>query len=79
MSRSGRESKHSQATSELAPEELAELMAQSEKVEAAVQASARDALVLHKRLGHAIVVWENEQVVWIPPEEIEIPQEPSGE
>ena len=76
MSQSGSESSSNQATSEPEPEQLAELIAQSEKVEAAVQNAVRDALIVHKRLGQAIVVWENDQVLWIPPEEIEIPEEP---
>ena len=79
MTQSGRESENNQATCDLAPEELAELIAESRKVEAAVQAAVRDALLRHKRLGQPIVVWENGRVVWIPPEEIEIPEEPSGE
>ena len=29
----------------------------------------------HKRLGNPIVVWRDGKVVWIPPEEIQIPDE----
>jgi len=46
-------------------------------VEAAVQAAIRDALIEHKGAGNPIAVWENNQVVWIQPEEIEIPEEPT--
>lgn len=39
----------------------------------AVQNSVRDALIKHKALGVAIAVWQDGQVVLIPPEQIEIP------
>ena len=55
----------------------AQILAEAEQVEAAVQAAVRDALIQHKRAGNPIAVWENNQVVWIPPEQIEIPDEPS--
>lgn len=58
--------------------EVAELLAEAEKVEAAVQAAVREALLHHKRAGNPIAVWENNQVVWIPPEEIEIPEGPAA-
>jgi len=51
------------------------ILVQAEKIEAAVQAAVRDALIQHKRAGNPIVVWENNQVVWIPAEQIEIPDE----
>jgi hypothetical protein len=59
----------------------AESLALAKKVEAAVQAAVRDALAAHKRAGNPIAVWENGQVVWIPPDEIvvfdlEAPEEP---
>ena len=56
--------------------QAARILAEAQKVEAAVQAAVRDALIQHKRAGNPIAVWENNQVVWIQPEEIEIPEEP---
>ncbi len=55
--------------------DVAQILAEAEKVEAAVQAAVRDALLQHKRAGNPIAVWENNQVVWIPAEQIEIPDE----
>ena len=55
----------------------ARTLAQAKKVEAAVQAAVRDALKMHKQAGNPIAVWENGRVVWIEPEQIEIPDEPS--
>jgi hypothetical protein len=45
------------------------------RVEAALQSAVRDALIQHKRAGNPIAVWEDERVVWIPAEEIEIPDD----
>jgi hypothetical protein len=42
------------------------------EIDEALEQAAREAYLLHKRLGRPIIVWENEQVVEIPPEEIEI-------
>ena len=58
----------------MAPEVTATL-AEAEKVEAAVQAAVREALAAHKRAGNPIAVWENGQVIWIPPDQIEIFEE----
>jgi hypothetical protein len=79
MHQSGHELPNSQATADLSPDEFAQFMAESETIEAAVQAGVRDSLIVHKRLGHPIVVWEDGQVVWIPAEDIEIPEEEPGE
>jgi hypothetical protein len=37
-----------------------------------------DALRTHKLLGHPIVVWRDGKVVWVPPDEIELPEELNG-
>ncbi len=58
--------------------EVAHILAEAEKVEAAVQAAVRDALIQHKQAGNPIAVWENNRVVWIEPEQIEIPEEPAA-
>jgi hypothetical protein len=46
--------------------------AESLAIEAAVRAGVREALLMHKRLGNPIAVWENERVVWIAPEDIQV-------
>lgn len=43
-------------------------------VTAAIRRGVRDALIKHKAMGVAIAVWQDGQVVLIPPEEIEIPE-----
>lgn len=57
------------------PLELANLVAQADAVEAAARQAVREALLVHKRMGNPICVWREGRVVWIPPEEISIPEE----
>jgi hypothetical protein len=57
------------------PLELANLVAQADAVEAAARQAVREALLVHKRMGNAICVWREGRVVWIPPEEITVPEE----
>jgi hypothetical protein len=39
-------------------------------IDEAVEMAARDARLLHKRMGVPLVVWQDGKVVEIPPEEI---------
>ncbi len=50
----------------------ADLVTESEAVEAAVQQAVEEALRAHKRAGHSVVGWHNEQLEWIPPERIPV-------
>jgi hypothetical protein len=34
--------------------------------------ATREAVLMHKKLGHPIVVWRDGKVVWVPPEEIDV-------
>jgi hypothetical protein len=47
-------------------------------VTAAIQHGARNALIKHKALGVPIATWKDGKVVLVPPEEIEIPEEPEA-
>ncbi len=42
------------------------------EIDAALERAGRQALLLHKRAGQPVVVWRDGQVVWVPPEEIEV-------
>jgi hypothetical protein len=44
----------------------------------AIDEAVLDAYAQHKRAGTPIVVWRNDQVVWIPAEEIEIRESANG-
>lgn len=56
------------------PEDL--FVSHGQEVEALFQQAVQRALWRHKRLGNPVAVWENGQVVMVPPEEIEIEIEP---
>jgi hypothetical protein len=46
------------------------------RIQAAIQAGVRDALRMHKRAGNPVAEWRDGRVVWIPPEEIPVDDEP---
>jgi len=48
------------------------LITHAEDVEALFRQAVQRALWRHKRLGNSVAVWENGQVVIVPPEEIEV-------
>jgi hypothetical protein len=47
----------------------------TEAIERAARRAVREALLRHKLLGQAIVVWRDGRVVEIPAEQIEVPAE----
>ncbi len=59
-------------TIEPRPSDVQRLIAESDAVVAAIQASVTEALLAHKREGLPIVDWQNGRVVLVPPDEIEI-------
>jgi len=57
------------------PKDIAQLFEEGTEIDRALRLGVRDALIMHKKLGFPIVVWQDGQIVWVPPEEIEIPPE----
>jgi hypothetical protein len=55
---------------------VTELVHEGTVVDKALRQAVREALLRHKREGNPIVVWEDGKVVWIPPEEITVEDEP---
>lgn len=47
---------------------------QAEAIERILQVAVQEALAVHKKLGHSIVVWRDGKVAIVPPEEIPIAQ-----
>jgi hypothetical protein len=45
----------------------------------AMNRGVREALRRHKLLGESIVVWEDGEIVEVPPEEIEIPEDDANQ
>ena len=48
------------------------LFADGTEIELALKKAVRLAVLEHKRAGNPIAEWRNGQVVWVPPEEIEV-------
>jgi hypothetical protein len=42
------------------------------EIDRAMRKASRDAIRMHKLLGHAIAVCIDDKIVWIPPEEIDV-------
>ena len=59
--------------------DLSELLKDNEKFMKAVNQAVQNTLRVHKLLGQPVVVWKDGQVVWVPPEEIELQEEPNGQ
>jgi hypothetical protein len=57
------------------PRDIKRILLETDLPDRAMARGVRDALLLHKRLEAPIAVWKDGAVVWIPPEEIEIPPE----
>jgi hypothetical protein len=55
------------------PKDIEAIMLDGHRVHRALREAWVKDLIRHKRLGTPIVVWRDGQVVWIPAEEIEIP------
>jgi hypothetical protein len=55
--------------------DISAIFRDGKKIDAAIRKAARNALIAHKREGFPVPVWKDGQIVWIPPEEIVIPDE----
>ena len=65
-------------TNERARPDARALFADGREIDAALAKAVREALLQHKRAGNPIAVWRDGQVVWIPPEEIEVDETPKS-
>ena len=55
---------------------LIERVKDADLVERALARAFREAILRHKQAGNPICAWREGQVVWIAPEDIQIPDEP---
>ncbi len=58
------------------PRPLTDLVTEGASIDAALKRAAWQVLLEQKLLGQPICVWEDGKVVWIPPEEVVVPDEP---
>lgn len=56
-------------------DEVEDFLALTDRISEALRRAARQALLEHKREGLPIVIWRDGRVVWVPPQEIEMPEE----
>lgn len=49
--------------------------ATSEEINEVMTQGALDALKAHKQAGNSVVIWEDDRVVLVPPEDIPAPEE----
>jgi hypothetical protein len=61
------------------PKDIDAIFLDGTLIDAAVRKAARLAWIAHKREGLPIPVWKDGQTVWIPPDEIEIPEDEASE
>jgi hypothetical protein len=52
---------------------LSERVRDIQLIQRALGRAVRDALIRHKRAGNPVCAWRNDKVVWIAPEDIELP------
>jgi len=55
------------------PRDIEEILTKTDLADRAVRKAVREAVRRHKLLGNPIAVGRGGKVVWIPPEEIEVP------
>lgn len=59
------------------PEKL--FVTHGKEVEAIFRHAVRQAVLMHKRLGHSVAEWRDGRVVIIPPEQIPVEEAMAGE
>lgn len=57
---------------------IPEILKDRARLQRALEGAVQKALRMHKLMGVPAVVWEDGKVVEIPPEEIQLAEEPNG-
>lgn len=55
--------------------EIDEIFADGTLIDLALKQAVQEALLRHKQAGNPVVAWHDGKIVWIPPEEIPVPDE----
>lgn len=58
--------------------DIAELFREGTAIDEAVKKAAAQALRMHKLMGNPVAEWRDGKVVWVQPDDIQIPDEPSS-
>ncbi len=51
---------------------ITEIFEEGTLIDRALRKAVREALLLHKRMGHSIVVWKDGRIRRIPPDKIDV-------
>jgi len=57
-------------------QKIAEIFAEGNSIDQALNQAVQIAVWKHKVLGNSIAIWRDGKVVWIPPEEINLTEKP---
>ena len=60
------------------PKDISRLFREGTPIDEAMSAAFRDAVLQHKRAGLPMVFWRDGKIVWIPADEIELPDPPKN-
>jgi imidazolonepropionase-like amidohydrolase len=52
-----------------------EIFADGTLIDLALKQAVQEALLRHKQAGNPVVAWRDGKIVWIPPEEIAVPED----
>lgn len=61
------------------PVDIERILENDDLIAAALAQATWDVLRQHKAAGNPVAVWQDEKVVWIPPEQIEIADDAAAE
>ncbi|GAB4186002.1 MAG: hypothetical protein Fur006_24890 [Coleofasciculaceae cyanobacterium] len=59
---------------ELKEKAIDEIFADGTLIDLALKQAVQEALLRHKQAGNPVIVWRDNKIVWIPPEEIPVPE-----
>lgn len=51
------------------------LMADGTEIDRAMRQAVREAVLMHKKMGYPVAEWRDGKVVWLQPDEINLPEE----
>ena len=60
---------------ETAKKDIGQLLDDREGMDRALARAVRQAVLQHKRAGNPVAIWRDGKVVWVNPDEIELPHE----
>jgi len=63
---------------ETGPNKISELFAEGTAIDQALRRAVQQAVLRHRQAGFPVADWQDGKVVWIPPEQIPVPEKCDG-